>query len=97
MPISQAILSCNNNDLIWVSKDMIEPYSQVITGEYYCISENCKLEFYEKQKIYDKKLFRLMYPTFMSNKNRKWYQFWKPSKIIDGYAFLCIDLEVKNE
>lgn len=81
-----------NNDTIWVSKDMIDVYSQIIVGEYYCVNENGKLELYENQIISNNKLFTLIYPTFIDNKNRKWYQFWKPVKIIQGYAFKCIDL-----
>lgn len=81
-----------NNEVIWVSKDMIDKYSEIIVGEYYCINDDGKLELYEKQVICNNQLFMLGYPTFVDNIDRKWYQFWKPSKIIQGYAFQCIDL-----
>lgn len=84
-----------NNDVIWCSKDIIDIYSQIIVGEYYCVNENGKLELYEDQIIYNNQLFILIYPTFVKNQDRKWYQFWKPVKIIQGYAFKCIDLEEK--
>ena len=101
MPIARNDLNgfiLNNNDVIWVSPNVIEAYSPVIVGEYYCVNKNGNLEFYEDQQpIYNNKLFVLLYPTFVDNENRKWYQFWKPSRIIDGYAFECIDLEVRYE
>lgn len=95
MPIT--IYEIKHNDIIWVSKDMIDKYSEIIVGEYYCVNDDSKLELYEKQVICNNQLFMLEYPTFVDNTDRKWYQFWKPSKIIQGYAFQCIDLNECRE
>jgi hypothetical protein len=79
------------NDVLWVSKDMIHPLSPVVVGEYYCLVDE-KWELYEDQLL-DDVLFVLSRVTFVDNKDRKWYQFWKPKQIINGYELQCIDLE----
>ena len=82
-----------HNDEIWVSKDCIETNTPLEIGDYYCINENGKFEMYEDQIFCQ--LFILIGATF-ANAKRKWYQFWKPKRIINGYKFKCVDLEEKK-
>ena len=83
-----------HKDVFWVSKDLVDKDTTIILGDYYCINEYNKFEIYENQTIYNGKLFLLTEVTF-SNNVRKWYQFWKPQRIINGYKFQYIDLEEK--
>ena len=83
-----------NNDEIWFSKDFID--CPIDLGEYYYLNQNGKFEIYKNQPE-SNHLFLLINYTFQKNINRKWYQFWKPAKIIDGYIFQYVDLEEKYE
>ena len=83
----------NHNDKFWVSKDMVDKYSPLILGEYYCFNEHGKLDFYDDQIIKNDQLFILTDIIFTNNIKRKWYQFWEPKRILDGYTFQCIDLK----
>ena len=85
-------LQVSNNDIIWVSKDMVCPFSTITLGEYYCVNDDGKLELYEDQVAGDY-LCKLIHITFDENTNRKWYQIWKPKRIINGYSFMCISLK----